>query len=321
MRRKITWISFLLIIVWLLNCNSQKINNKATKIAIVGGESSGLNTAYELFKLGYRDITIFEKDEEAGGKVLTYFHRKTGNPYEVGAIVQSHSFRYIERIAEETGYARGPSEWEKPYPGRGKVVDFRGSEISSFLSYHTKLPGSSDQRYTYADDLLAAPTFTNLLNPIGKYSVMGLYDSGFDALFKSAFFNVGEVSQSFDDFMSHIPALIPFRTVDASSLRGRFSLFFNICGYGFTSEVPALYHMKFFPMVFQAAFEQIMTGTHKSGLTNARYGYQSLFVHVKNWLVTRRVKMRLSHKVYDVVRPNATSWGNLAGESNHLLFQ
>jgi protoporphyrinogen oxidase len=58
---------------------------KDMKIAIIGAGASGLTAAYYIIKLGYRDVTVFEKEDYVGGKVLSY--KFEGKTYDLGAII------------------------------------------------------------------------------------------------------------------------------------------------------------------------------------------------------------------------------------------
>jgi protoporphyrinogen oxidase len=55
------------------------------KIAVVGGDASGLSAAYLLKRAGYSHVTVFEKESRLGGKCRTVM--LNGRSYELGAIV------------------------------------------------------------------------------------------------------------------------------------------------------------------------------------------------------------------------------------------
>ncbi len=64
-------------------CNSIE-NDKNLKIAIVGAGASGLTAAHTLKNLGYKNVNIFERDAEVGGKVHSYNYK--GKAIEIGAV-------------------------------------------------------------------------------------------------------------------------------------------------------------------------------------------------------------------------------------------
>ncbi|MBX9766662.1 MAG: FAD-dependent oxidoreductase [Bdellovibrionales bacterium] len=289
--------------------NALPTQNRNSKIAIVGGGVSGLTAAYQLVKLGYKEITIFEAAGQVGGKVSTFYHPETKAPYEIGAIIQSDSFKNIYAIAKDIGYADRPDVWLKPYPGTAVVSDAAGHQISSFLRYHSQL-GAKGRR-SFLNEAMAAPGFANLISPMGILNRSGAFDHGFERLLADTSPSGERLLRSLyepmDRFMQNAPIGFGGLPVNISALTGRYSLFFNMTGYGFTSEVPALYHLKFLKMVTRVAAEQI-TG-RSTGLLNSRFGYQKFFIFLADWLKQNGVRIQLGHRVLDVVR----------GERFHLL--
>lgn len=285
------------------------ISDHRARIAIIGAGVSGLAAARELHDLGFSDVTVFEANDEVGGKVWTFLHPDTGQPYEVGAIVQADSFDAIYELARSTGYADDPDDWLRDYPATAVVVDADGGAVSSFLGYHQRRDGS-DERYGRLDDLAAAPSFFALISELGEIARAGAYDLGFEAVVDRASpTTLRALFEPMDRFMADVPGVAG----DVSALRGRFSLFFNMTGYGFTSEVPALYHLKFLRMVSRVGLEQALSAATMSGMTNARRGYQDLFLHLKRWLVERGVHIRTGHRVTRIRRPDR-GWG-IGGKS------
>jgi len=309
--------------LWCASSEPTPITDHRARIAIVGGGPTGLAAAYELAVLGFGDITLFEANAEVGGKVWTYWHPESGQPYEVGAIIQSDSFDNIFRLARETGYAEEPAEWLKPYPSKANVIDADGARISSFLDYHQKRPGSSS-RYTLFDDAQALPEMADLILPIGPVSLSGIYTPGFEDLMVRTGGSsraLRALMQPTDEFMASVPDLVG--TSDLSALRGRFSLFFNMCGYGFTSEVPALYHTKFIPMVAKVGVDQVTSWRTSSGIFNARDGYQRLFIHLKDWLRARGVKINLGARVEEIERPlgpSSLEWADADEKKTRISY-
>lgn len=70
------------------------------KIAIIGAGASGLTAGWELLKKGYKNITIFEKENEVGGKTFTFKHNDKN--IELGSMMFSR-FDQTSRFARELG--------------------------------------------------------------------------------------------------------------------------------------------------------------------------------------------------------------------------
>ena len=64
----------------------------------VGAGVAGLSAAQRLKDIGYRHITIYEKRERIGGKVLSYHHK--GRVYELGPIRSSGQYKTINKLAK-----------------------------------------------------------------------------------------------------------------------------------------------------------------------------------------------------------------------------
>lgn len=74
--------------------------DKRQRIAVVGGGISGLTAAYRLQQKGYKNVTVFEKNAEVGGKISTFYYQ--GVAYEKGA-VGLNGFFEIAGLAKELG--------------------------------------------------------------------------------------------------------------------------------------------------------------------------------------------------------------------------
>ena len=70
-----------------------------SKIGIVGGGLAGVYTAYRLKKLGFKDVTIFEKTNRIGGKMHTL--RTGGHNLDIGTVGWSKGYNWVYRLAEE----------------------------------------------------------------------------------------------------------------------------------------------------------------------------------------------------------------------------
>jgi oxygen-dependent protoporphyrinogen oxidase len=68
------------------------------KIAIIGGGLSGLVIAEGLQKKGYKNVTVFERDNRVGGKLYTIWYK--GNPYEFGALFSLSSQKHLKALMQ-----------------------------------------------------------------------------------------------------------------------------------------------------------------------------------------------------------------------------
>jgi glycine/D-amino acid oxidase-like deaminating enzyme len=75
--------------------------NDGARIGILGGGASGLAAAHALRELGYRSITVFEREPEVGGKCCTLVHE--GRSYELGAGLLTPAYRNVRALMREVG--------------------------------------------------------------------------------------------------------------------------------------------------------------------------------------------------------------------------
>jgi phytoene dehydrogenase-like protein len=75
--------------------------SSGTRIGILGGGASGLAAAHALRELGYRSITVFEREPDVGGKCCTLVHE--GRSYELGAGLLTPAYRNVRALMREVG--------------------------------------------------------------------------------------------------------------------------------------------------------------------------------------------------------------------------
>ena len=63
--------------------------NSDTKFCIVGAGAAGLSAARALREKGYKNITVFEKNNKAGGKCHTFEYE--GRSYDLCAAVSRYT--------------------------------------------------------------------------------------------------------------------------------------------------------------------------------------------------------------------------------------
>src|SRR5262245_16758385 len=82
-----------------------RFSSDETRIAIIGAGASGLSLAYLLQEAGFRNVTVFEKEERVGGKCKTL--SIDGRSYELGAVVHFPrslaGARLLRRFSSRTG--------------------------------------------------------------------------------------------------------------------------------------------------------------------------------------------------------------------------
>lgn len=74
---------------------------KTARIAVIGAGAAGLTAAHTLKGLGYRNVTVYEKDEQPGGKVLT--DHSLGFNVELGAVFATEAHELTLQLAKEVG--------------------------------------------------------------------------------------------------------------------------------------------------------------------------------------------------------------------------
>lgn len=109
---------------------------KSARIAIIGAGPSGLSSALELKRLGYADVTVFEKEATAGGKTHTV--EIAGKIHDLGATMGvKRKYAEIERLAKEHGQNTIPFPPEVDYDLKSGLP----SKTSSFGALKKKMQG------------------------------------------------------------------------------------------------------------------------------------------------------------------------------------
>jgi predicted NAD/FAD-binding protein len=70
-------------------------------VAILGAGAAGLSAAHALHRAGYRRVTVLEPGDRVGGKCWTI--ELEGRSYELGAVLLTHSYRHVRALAREVG--------------------------------------------------------------------------------------------------------------------------------------------------------------------------------------------------------------------------
>lgn len=91
-----------------LNGISRSVTGAQPRIAVIGAGAAGLAAAHTLKRLGYANVTVFERAAEPGGKVLTY--RTLESPVEMGAVFTTDRSEVTLALAREVGAPMVPMQ-------------------------------------------------------------------------------------------------------------------------------------------------------------------------------------------------------------------
>ncbi|MBU5438424.1 FAD-dependent oxidoreductase [Tissierella sp. MSJ-40] len=116
------------------------MNKSDCKIAVIGGGISGLVIAEGLQKKGYKNVTVFEKEERLGGKLHTIWYN--GRSYELGAIFGLPSQSNLKSLMKRLNIkADGPKLSRINYDANGKkIMPIPKTELGDFVDELDRLP-------------------------------------------------------------------------------------------------------------------------------------------------------------------------------------
>ncbi|MDH4218477.1 MAG: NAD(P)-binding protein [Candidatus Aminicenantes bacterium] len=178
------------------------------KIAIIGAGASGLSAANYLKKLGYHDVTVYEKNSYVGGKVFSYTYKD--KMYDLGAIIFGKKDNY--KISHEllTRFDIPLEEFVTP-----EILYMDGRQIA-FEDY-------LKENYTVFNTLKAAILFVRLY-----FKFRGYFRKGFIHASPELFISFNAFVQK-HKIESFADTLKPF---------------FVGCGYGYYEDVPTIYLLR-----------------------------------------------------------------------------
>lgn len=184
--------------------------NPNLRIAVIGAGPSGLTAAYTLRKLGYKSVTVFEKEGRVGGKVNSL--KLAGAVVEMGAVFASPDYELVLGLAKEYGVPTAN------YEGNRYIMDEKGRRLSAqeFLLSRYTLAEIGTAIHNYA---VALQTFS----AIGKDGFAGL---------------PSDLHLTFDKFAAK-HGFTPIAEMAKSIMVG--------FGYGYYETAPAQYFMKLLP--------------------------------------------------------------------------
>lgn len=221
--------------------------DKSISIAIIGAGVSGLSAAYYLKKLGYQDVTVFERENYVGGKVLSYEYE--GNTYDLGAIIVGDKKNY-------KNYHELLAALEIP------LENFTAPEVAYMDCHRCSFEQYIKDHYSFTRTLRA---FFNML-------CLGFK---FKKYLKGGFTNAKpELYINFKDFI-HKYKIEPVADTLCPFLTG--------CGYGSYEEIPSIYLFRFLWTFFRTSLRfknllKLIQGEASSGIIGCKNGCQELWI-------------------------------------------
>ncbi|MCT4544701.1 MAG: FAD-dependent oxidoreductase [Vallitalea sp.] len=116
------------------------MNKKECKVAIIGGGFSGLLIAEFLQKKGYKNVTVFEKENRLGGKLHTIWYN--GKAYEFGALFGLPNQKFLtDFIKSHNIKVDGPKLYRVNYDANGKrIMQIPKESVENFVEELNRLP-------------------------------------------------------------------------------------------------------------------------------------------------------------------------------------
>jgi len=230
------------------------------RIGVVGAGVAGVHMAWLLRRRGFRNITILERNDYVGGKVLTL--REGGLQHEMGACYTSPDYRQVRALLSEFGlYDRVPIAGRNvigPDGSEQEFGDWVGQQLRNQLSgLYGEVPR------------LGVAVF--VLRDIWRYnrihrSISGRYEGALPP--RPSQRGLQELRGTFLQFLERheLHTLVPI-------LR----LFQSAQGYGYIEEVPAFYGLLWNnPRKMKVVIEQLSGRSGRAGVDLTRAGMQSL---------------------------------------------
>lgn len=223
------------------------------RVAVVGAGAAGLSAALALRDLGYKNVTVFEAASQVGGKADSLEFE--GRNYDLGAILVMPDFKTIKGLADR---------FKVPYRDSGmkylvaqddgSLVDIMKFPARQFGTFQLMGSLSAFQRYPHRSAAGIGGDFANAPREMNENFEAFSRRNGFEL--------VG---------LGIAPVTVG-------------------CGYGYASEVPALYWMQLansLVPLFEQSLQSAQAGMPKTYAAIFPGGYRSLWVEISRHLDVR----------------------------------
>lgn len=277
------------------------------RVCIVGAGIAGVHMAWLLRRRGFQSITVLERNDYVGGKVLT--REAGGILHEMGGCYTTPAYLQVRQLLEDLDlYERVPVAGRTVVDDDGSKLPFGDWVARQFV---THLKGWRKRLPLFLVGLL-------VLRDIGRYNrlhrrIFGRYDGAFPP--QPAARSLQELRGSFLDFLhrNRLGTLIPVMR-----------LFQSAQGYGYLDSVPAYYGLLWNnPRTMRIVVEQLTGRARGSGADLTRAGMQNLVTVMAE---RAELDVRLGHEVVRIERGDQitvhtrTPDGTEAQQDYDLLF-
>ncbi|MEN0061041.1 MAG: FAD-dependent oxidoreductase [Myxococcota bacterium] len=253
------------------------------RVCIIGGGASGIHMAWLLRRRGFRNVTVFERNDYVGGKVLTL--EAGGVKHEMGACYTTPAYRQVRALLSEFGlYDRAPVAGRTIIRADGTEQTFGDWASEEFAS---QLQGIAGRLPSLGVGLF-------VLRDIWRYnrlhrSIFGRYDGTFPP--RPSQRGLEQMQGTFLEYLERnkLQTLIPVMR-----------LFQSAQGYGYIEQVPAYYGLLWNdPGTMKIVIEQLTGRGRQGGADLTKAGMQTLFTEM---VARSSIDVRLYHEVVRIER-------------------
>ncbi len=213
---------------------------KSDRIAVVGAGAAGISAAHYLREKGYSNVVVFEERNRVGGKCSTV--KIDSHYYDMGAVFTTSSYTEVIALAKQFDIKLDELEGQDPAvilrPNHSQFEAMSMSERSQLL--------------------VAASEY---LFRLQKMESNLIFSPGFENLRP--------------DLMVPFSQWIKENSISSETLEFFFGFTFTPFGYGYSSEVPAAYAIKYYEQKLVSSLIQ-----QSSHLKKVNPGYQFLWEKV-----------------------------------------
>ncbi|MBF0314805.1 MAG: FAD-dependent oxidoreductase [Oligoflexia bacterium] len=249
----------------VITSNLKEEYNPELRVAIIGAGISGLVAAHTLKEMGYKNVTVFEKDDEVGGKIHT--HEMNDKIYDLGAVWVSGNYDNVRQLAKQFNVDLIKAK-------DLKVADLKDKSEMTTNEYLL-------QHYSKSDILKAF------------YRLGKLMSHNHTATAGLSLQEDPDLALPFGEYIKR-KKIEPFAKTFQPLVVG--------CGYGFYEEIPALYIMKIINQGFNNAIEGVLKFWQNRESSYVKKGYQEILRQVAKKLDVRTNS--LVSKIEREVMPN-----------------